>query len=51
MVKEAAILSRFLAVRDHLDELGLRMFAAGEARAVGPSYDTGHRFYAVPHTP
>jgi len=35
MEKEAAIRSRFMAVRDHLDELGLRMFAAGEARAAG----------------
>lgn len=35
MEKEDAILSRFLAVRDHLDERGLRMFAASEARAAG----------------
>ena len=35
MENEDAILSRFLAVRDHLDERGLRMFAAAEARAAG----------------
>ena len=35
MENEDAILSRFLAVRDHLDERGLRMFAAAEARAIG----------------
>jgi hypothetical protein len=35
MENEEAVRSRFLAVRDHLDERGLRMFAAAEARALG----------------
>src|ERR1041385_5997909 len=35
MENEDAVRSRFLAVRDHLDERGQRMFAAAEARALG----------------
>ena len=35
MENEDSIRSRFLGVRDHLDERGLRVFAAAEARAVG----------------
>lgn len=35
MNTEEAVRRRFAAVRDHLDERGLRVFAASEARAIG----------------
>jgi len=35
VIDRAAIRARYNAVSPHLDEKGLRLFAAGEARAAG----------------